>query len=219
MIFGSLFGGSDDAHGGLRLAPDAVPDPVLDINPADSPLESVAVLAGGCFWCVEGVYRQLDGVLEAVSGYSGGDADSANYKAVCTGATGHAEAVRIRFDPSRLSFGQLLKVFFTVAHDPTQLNRQGNDVGPQYRSAIFAMDDEQAKVARAYIAQLDEAKAFVAPIVTEVVPLEDFYEAEGYHQNYAAEHPTQPYIACVALPKIQKLRKHFPERLRKTAKA
>lgn len=219
MIFGNLFGGDDDgAHGALRLAPDAVPDPALDVERPDAAAESVAVLAGGCFWCVEGVYRQLDGVLEAVSGYSGGPADGANYKAVCTGSTGHAEAVRIRFDPSRLSFGQLLKVFFTVAHDPTQLNRQGNDVGTQYRSAIFAADEEQAKVARAYIAQLDEAKAFVAPIVTEVVPLEHFYEAEGYHQNYAAEHPTQPYIACVALPKIRKLRKHFPERLRKTAK-
>lgn len=220
MVFGSLFGGGgDEAHGWLRLAPEAVPDPALDIDPSAAPRESVAVLAGGCFWCVEGVYRQLDGVLQVVSGYSGGTADTANYKAVCTGTTGHAEAVRIRFDPSRLSFGQLLKVFFAVAHDPTTPNRQGNDVGPQYRSAIFTVDEEQAKVARAYIAQLDEAGAFVAPIVTEVTPLQDFHEAEDYHQNYAAEHPTQPYIACVALPKIQKLRKYFPDRLRRTATA
>lgn len=219
MIFGSLFGGADDDHGGLRLAPDSVPDPALDIDPAAQAGESVAVLAGGCFWCVEGVYRQLDGVLEAVSGYTGGTPETANYKAVCTGTTGHAEAVRVRFDPSRLSYGRLLKVFFAIAHDPTTPNRQGNDVGPQYRSAIFTVDEEQAKVARAYIAQLDEANAFVAPIVTEVTPLEAFHEAEAYHQNYAAEHPAQPYIACVALPKIQKLRKYFPDRLRGAATA
>lgn len=220
MTFESLFGGGHaDSHGSLLLPPDAVPDPALDIDPTDGGADAVTVLAGGCFWCVEGVYRQLDGVLEAVSGYAGGAAETANYTAVCTGTTGHAEAVRIRFDAARLSFGQLLRIFFAIAHDPTQLNRQGNDVGPQYRSAIFAVDEEQAKVARAYIAQLDAARAFAAPIVTEVTPLQAFYEAEGYHQNYAAEHPTQPYIACVALPKIQKLRKHFPDRLRQTAKA
>lgn len=220
MLLGSLFGGGDDdAHGGLRVAPDRVPDPEADIDMTDISAEAVAVLAGGCFWCVEGVYRQLDGVLEAVSGYTGGSAETANYKAVCAGNTGHAEAVRIRFDPSRLSYGQLLKIFFTVAHDPTQLNRQGNDVGPQYRSAIFTIDEAQARVARSYIDQLDRARVFVAPIVTEVSSLGAFYDAEAYHQNYAAEHPTQPYIACVALPKIRKLRKYFPDRLRGSAEA
>lgn len=218
MVFGGLFrNGGDGSDGALRVTPDKVPDPARDIDGTGP--DAVAVLAGGCFWCVEGVYRQLDGVLEAVSGYSGGAAETANYKAVCGGDTGHAEAVRVRFDPERLSYGRLLKVFFAIAHDPTQLNRQGNDVGTQYRSAIFAVDDAQAEVARSYIDQLDAAGVFAAPIVTEVVRLEEFHEAEDYHQNYAAEHPTQPYIACVALPKIQKLRKYLPTMLRQPARA
>lgn len=218
MVFGGLFrNGGDGSDGALRVTADKVPDPARDIDGTGP--DAVAVLAGGCFWCVEGVYRQLDGVLEAVSGYSGGAAETANYKAVCGGDTGHAEAVRVRFDPERLSYGRLLKVFFAIAHDPTQLNRQGNDIGTHYRSAIFAVDDAQAEVARSYIDQLDAAGVFAAPIVTEVVRLEEFHEAEDYHQNYAAEHPTQPYIACVALPKIQKLRKYLPTMLRQPARA
>ncbi|UCH75083.1 MAG: peptide-methionine (S)-S-oxide reductase MsrA [Rhodospirillales bacterium] len=212
MLFGP--GGRADTGGGLRVSPDRVPAPEHDIDAAATPDESVAVLAGGCFWCVEGVYRMLDGVHEAVSGYAGGTEATANYRDVCSGDTGHAEVVRLRFDPARISFGQILRVFFAVAHDPTQLNRQGNDVGTQYRSAIFHADAAQREVARAYVRQLDGAGVFAAPIVTEIVPLADFYPAEDYHQDYAALNPTQPYIACVALPKMNKLRQYFPDLLK-----
>lgn len=214
MVFG--IGGQPDLDEGLRVSPDEVPEAGQDIEPAAAPAESAAVLAGGCFWCVEGVYRMLDGVFGVVSGYAGGTQETANYRDVCSGRTGHAEVVRVRFDPARISFGQILRLFFAVAHDPTQLNRQGNDVGPQYRSAIFTSDTAQREVAEAYIRQLDEAKIFAAPIVTEVVPLETFYEAEDYHQDYAAINPTQPYIACIALPKMSKLHQYFPEMLRQS---
>jgi peptide-methionine (S)-S-oxide reductase len=202
---------------GAALAVDAshVPDPALDIRPAEGATESVAVLAGGCFWCTEGVFRQLDGVIEVTSGYSGGTAASANYDAVCSGTTDHAEAVRIRFDPRKISYGQLLKVFFAVAHDPTQVDRQGNDRGRQYRSAVFYANDAQREVAEAYVRQLDEAKVFTAPIATGIVPLDAFHDAEGYHQNYAAQHPEQAYIAYVAQPKIEKLKKDFGARLKR----
>jgi peptide-methionine (S)-S-oxide reductase len=186
------------------------PDPALDVPPAAPGSEQVAVLAGGCFWCVEAVYRQLDGVSAVLSGYSGGTADTADYETVCSGATDHAEAVLIRFDPSRISYGQLLRVFFAVAHDPTQRNRQGPDMGRQYRSAIFYADEQQKRVAEAYIEQLNRAGVFPAPVVTEVRPLEQFYEAEAYHQDYAARHPAQPYIAYHAAPKVGKLKKAFP---------
>ncbi|WP_300615071.1 peptide-methionine (S)-S-oxide reductase MsrA [Dokdonella sp.] len=189
------------------------PDPLFDPAP-DAPGERLAVLAGGCFWCTEAVFRELDGVLGVTSGYSGGDGASANYEAVCTGRTDHAEAISIRYDPARISYGQLLKVFFAVAHDPTQVDRQGNDRGRQYRSAIFHADPAQREVAAAYIRQLDDAKAFVAPIATQLLPLEAFHEAEAYHQNYAALHPTQPYIAAVAAPKVAKLRQQFGDWLR-----
>ena len=189
-----------------------VPDPAFD--PASDAREARAVLAGGCFWCVEAVFRELDGVLEVTSGYSGGDASSANYERVCSGATDHAEAVSIRFDPRRVSYGQLLKVFFTVAHDPTQVDRQGNDRGRQYRSAIFHADDTQRDVATRYIRQLDDAQVFAAPIATQVVPLAEFFDAERYHQNYAAQHPEQAYIAAVAAPKVAKLRAQFGDWLR-----
>jgi peptide-methionine (S)-S-oxide reductase len=189
------------------------PDPALDV-PATSAPQS-AVLAGGCFWCVEAVYRQLDGVLECVSGYAGGTAETANYKAVCGGATDHAEAVRIRFDPGRLTFGRLLKVFFSVAHDPTQLNRQGADVGRQYRSAIFPADDRQKHVAEAYIKQLNDANVFGRPVVTQVAAPTEFHAAEDYHQDFAALHPNQGYIACVALPKVEKVRALYPEMLKR----
>jgi len=206
---------------GAALAVDRsqVPDPKLDVmpgetGPGEAATESTAVLAGGCFWCTEAVFQKLDGVLEVTSGYSGGSESSADYEAVSTGATDHAEAIRIRFDPRRISYGQLLKVFFAVAHDPTQVNRQGNDRGRQYRSAVFYANDAQREVAEAYIKQLTEAKTFIDPIATEVVPLDAFYDAERYHQNYAEQHPEQSYIAYVAQPKVEKLRKDFGARLK-----
>ena len=204
----SLFGGS------LKISPKDFPDPVLD-PPEAGAAPRLAVLAGGCFWCVEAVYRELDGVLGVVSGYSGGSAETADYKAVCTGRTEHAEVVQIQYDPARLRFGQLLKIFFAVAHDPTQLNRQGNDVGTQYRSAIFYADAPQQEVAEAYIRQLDAAGVFRSAIVTRLEPLQAFFDAEDYHQNYAVLHPGQPYIAAVALPKVEKLRAYFGESLKR----
>ncbi len=198
----------------LKIAPGDFPDPERDIGLDAAPGEQVAVLAGGCFWCVEAVFKELDGVLEVTSGYAGGTAANANYHAVCSGATGHAEVVWVRFDPSRISFGQLLKVFFSVAHDPTQLNRQGNDHGTQYRSAIFYGDGAQKAVAEAYIGQLGKAGVFKAPIVTKVEPLNGFFEAEAYHQNYAERNPDQPYIELTAAPKLDKLRKYFGDRLK-----
>ena len=189
----------------------AIPDSPMDVPSTVDP-QSV-VLAGGCFWCVEAVYRQLRGVREIVSGYAGGAADTANYRAVCTGRTGHAEVVKITFDSAVLTLGQLLKIFFAVAHDPTELNRQGNDVGTQYRSAIFYSSRQQHDVAAAYIQKLDSSRIFSEAIVTTLEPLERFYPAEDYHQQYAALNPQQPYIACVALPKVEKLRAMFPEML------
>lgn len=197
----------------LAIERSQFPDPEFDPAPASSG-EQLAVLAGGCFWCVEAVFRELDGVLGVTSGYSGGNAASANYDAVCSGRTDHAEAISIRFDPQRISYGRLLKVFFAVAHDPTQVDRQGNDRGRQYRSAIFTAGPAQHEVAAAYLRQLDAAKVFSAPIATQLVPLEAFHEAEDYHQNYAALHPAQPYIAAVAAPKVAKLRKQFGDWLR-----
>ena len=194
------------------VSPEQFPDPVIDAAPASG--EQTAVLAGGCFWCVEAVYLQLDGVRTVKSGYSGGTAETADYESVCTGRTGHAEAVEIRYDPAKLSYGRLLKVFFSIAHDPTTRDRQGNDVGRQYRSAIFYANDEQERVARSYIRQLDAAKLFDGPIVTEVVPLDRFYEAETYHQNYAARNPGQPYIAFTAAPKVKKVRQYYADQLK-----
>jgi peptide-methionine (S)-S-oxide reductase len=194
---------------------DTFPDPVVDINPSEQAgTEASAVLAGGCFWCVEAVYLQLNGVLKVTSGYAGGTADTANYRAVCEGTTNHAEAVQVTYDPSRITYGQILKIFFWITHDPTELNRQGNDVGRQYRSAIFYADDRQRQVAAAYIRQLDDARVFPKPIVTTLEPLEAFYEAEPYHQNYAARNPAQPYVAFVAAPKVEKLRTRLPEKLK-----
>lgn len=206
-----LFGGGGAARPPLK----SFPNPAVDAPLAATPGEALAVLAGGCFWCTEAVYRELAGVKTVVSGYAGGDEKSADYRAVCTGRTEHAEVIQIVYDPAQLSFGQLLKIFFAVAHDPTQLNRQGNDVGSQYRSAVFYADAEQQRIAAAYIAQLDTAQVFAGPIVTRLEPLAQFFEAEGYHQNYAALHPDQPYIAAVALPKVEKLRAYFGEALRK----
>jgi peptide-methionine (S)-S-oxide reductase len=196
------------------VSPERFPDPVKDAA-AGGGGEGVAVLAGGCFWCVEAVYLQLDGVRSVQSGYAGGTAETADYETVCSGRTGHAEAVEIRYDTEKLTYGKLLKVFFSIAHDPTTKDRQGNDVGRQYRSAIFYGNDEQRDIATAYIEQLDAAKAFDGPIVTEVTPLERFYEAEAYHQNYAERNPGQPYIAFTALPKVQKVRQYYADQLKK----
>jgi peptide-methionine (S)-S-oxide reductase len=190
------------------------PDPTIDLSPTPGATEATAVLAGGCFWCVEAVYLQLDGVKRVISGYAGGTAETADYQTVCSGTTNHAEAVMIHYDPSRISYGQILKVFFWVAHNPTELNRQGNDVGRQYRSAIFYADPEEKRVAEAYIRQLDAARVFSAPIVTALEPLEGFYPAEAYHQNYAARNPAQPYIMSAAAPKVEKLRARLADRLK-----
>jgi peptide-methionine (S)-S-oxide reductase len=200
--------------GSLRIDPFSFPDPEVDL-PADGREKDTAVLAGGCFWCTEAVYHEVDGVLGLRSGYIGGTAETADYRTVCSGRTGHAEAIEITYDPRRLSYGKILKLFFSIAHDPTQLNRQGNDHGTQYRSAIFYRDDAQKSVAEAYIAQIGRDKLFTAPIVTTLEPLTDFYEAEDYHQEYAARNPNQPYIAHVSAPKVAKLRENFAGMLKK----
>lgn len=207
MQLSSLFGGH-----GPDLA--AFPAPTVDVAPRGAAPQQ-AVLAGGCFWCTEAVFLPLDGVTAVVSGYIGGSAETANYEAVCSGTTGHAEAIRVTFRPDVITFGQILQVFFAVAHDPTQLNRQGNDRGTQYRSAIFPVDEEQRAVASAYVAQLDAAKVFARPIVTTVESATAFHEAERYHQNYAARNPNQPYVAAVAQPKVEKLQQFFGDRLKR----
>lgn len=198
---------------GMSIPRNRFPMPDRDLEPEGNGLQKV-VLAGGCFWCVEAVFLTLNGVHGVVSGYCGGDAQSANYDAVCTGQTGHAEAVQIEYDPAVISFGELLRVFFSVVHDPTQLDRQGNDRGPQYRSAIFYATPEQRQVAEDYIRQIDEAGVFADPVVTRLEPLEDFYVAEEYHQNFAGKHPRQPYIMAVAEPKLKKVREVYPDRLK-----
>lgn len=186
------------------------PAPAVDPKP-DAPGLQTAVLAGGCFWGVEGVFERLAGVTNVVSGYAGGARATAHYEVVETGTTGHAESVQITYDPAKISYGTLLKVFFAVAHDPTELNRQGPDEGTQYRSSIFYSTPQQKDVAEAYIRQLDAAKIFPRSIVTKVVPLEGFYAAEGYHQHFLDRNPTYPYIVYNDLPKIEHLRKEFPE--------
>lgn len=187
-----------------------LPEPAVDVPLSKAIVEKTVVFAGGCFWGVEAVFEHVRGVTKVVSGYSGGTADTANYEQVSAGGTGHAESVRISYDPSRISYGQLLKVFFSVAHDPTELDRQGPDTGPQYRSAVFFADAEQKRVTEAYIAQLQAAGAFSRPIVTQVAPLQAFYEAEAYHQDYLVRNPTQPYIVQFDLPKLAELKRQFP---------
>ncbi|HLH10569.1 MAG TPA: peptide-methionine (S)-S-oxide reductase MsrA [Methylovirgula sp.] len=189
--------------------PARVPPPAVDERTTST--AETAVLAGGCFWGVQGVFQHVKGVSEAVSGYSGGGKDSAHYQLVGTGQTGHAESVRISFDPRVISYGKILQLYFSVATDPTELNRQGPDVGSQYRSVIFATNPEQARVARAYIAQLNSAGVFSRPIVTKVDPFRGFYPAEAYHQNFAALHPDDDYIAYNDLPKIENLRRMYPD--------
>jgi peptide-methionine (S)-S-oxide reductase len=188
----------------------AIPAPAID-EPAGHTTSEVAVLAGGCFWGVQGVYQHVKGVASAVSGYAGGDKATAHYERVGDGTTGHAESVRITYDPRKISYGRLLQIYFSVAHDPTELNRQGPDDGTQYRSAIFPTDAEQARVARAYVAQLDQAHAFAAAIVTRIEPDRSFYPAEAYHQDFLTRNPTYPYIVINDLPKIAALQRLFPE--------
>ena len=189
----------------------AVPNPKVDAQLATTKGEQTAVFAGGCFWGVEAVFDRVKGVIKAESGYAGGSADTAQYYTVSSGDTGHAESVRIVYDPSKITYGQLLKVFFAVAHDPTELNRQGPDFGTQYRSAIFYTNEEQKRIAQSYIQQLDQAKVFGEKIVTQVAPLKAFYEAEGYHQNYLVNHPNEPYIVYNDMPKLANLKKVLPE--------
>jgi peptide-methionine (S)-S-oxide reductase len=189
--------------------PRMIPPPALD-EPAAANSE-VVVLAGGCFWGVQGVFQHVEGVTSAVSGYAGGARDAAHYDMVSTGTTGHAESVRVSFDPHRISYGRVLQIFFAVAHDPTELNHQGPDHGTQYRSAIFPTTGEQARIAQAYIAQLDQARVFGTAIVTRVEPGKEFYPAEAYHQDYLTQHPSQPYIAINDLPKVADLQRLFPD--------
>jgi peptide-methionine (S)-S-oxide reductase len=189
-----------------------VPPPAVDM-PAGQATE-VAVIAGGCFWGVQGVFQHVDGVTSAVSGYAGGAKNTAAYDQVTSGRTGHAESVRITYDPRQISYGRILQIYFSVAHDPTQLNRQGPDVGTQYRSTIFPANDEQARVAKAYIDQLDQAKTFSGKVVTTIEPGKPFYAAEGYHQDYMTLNPRQPYIAIHDLPKVDNLKRLFPQSYR-----
>jgi len=196
----------------VAIAGSPLPAPAVDIPAASVQGPQTAVFAGGCFWGVEAVFRHVKGVSKAVSGYAGGSFKTADYERVSTGSTGHAESVEVTYDPAQVSYGELLRIFFSVAHDPTQLNRQGPDYGTQYRSAIFFVNDDQKRVAQAYIAQLGQARAYSSPIVTQLVALPAFYPAEAYHQNYLALHPTQPYIVYNDLPKLAQLKQQFPER-------
>ncbi len=188
-----------------------IPPPQVDAPLATAAGKETAVFAGGCFWGTQAVFQRVKGVIATTTGYAGGSASTATYDQVTTETTGHAESVEVVYDPSRITYGQLLRIFFSVAHDPTQLNRQGPDVGTSYRSAIFYANDEQKRVATAYISQLDAAKLFPKPIVTEVTPLKGFYRAEDYHQDYALKNPANPYIQICDLPKISALKQQFPE--------
>ena len=204
--------GTASAAGSGRL----VPPPIVDV-PSSTRSSEVAVIAGGCFWGVQGVYQHVKGVTSAVSGYAGGDERTAEYEMVGTGRTGHAESVRIVFDPRVISYGRVLQIFFSVAHDPTELNRQGPDEGPQYRSTIFPSSPEQARVAKAYIQQLNDARVFGSPVVTTIEEGRNFYRAENYHQDFLERHPTHPYIAVNDLPKVADLKRLFPESYRAKA--
>jgi peptide-methionine (S)-S-oxide reductase len=194
-------------------APRTLPAPVMDEPPGAASSETI-VVAGGCFWGIQAVYQHLEGVTSAVSGYAGGDKKTAVYEKVGSGGTGHAESVQVTFDPRKVSLGRILQVFFAVAHDPTQLNRQGPDYGPQYRSAIFPSTPGQAEIAKAYVAQLDQAHAFEKPIVTKIETDRSFYPAEAYHQDYLTRNPSHPYIVINDIPKIEALKRLFPERYR-----
>ena len=192
---------------GLAIDPFSFPDPELKESAGSGGERRTIVLGGGCFWCTEAVYTQIDGVQSVRPGYAGDTKETADYETVCTGRTNHAEVIEVAYDPAKLALGQVLKIFFSIAHDPTQKDRQGADVGRQYRSVIFYSNDEQRRIVQAYIEQLTKAKAFDAPVVTELTPLEAFYEAEQYHHDYAARNPNQPYIRGVSDPKVAKLKK------------
>lgn len=194
-----------------REAQRPIPPAKMDAPLAPAPGRETAVFAGGCFWGMQAVFQRVKGVLETAAGYSGGTADTATYAQVITETTGHAESVKVIYDPSQITYGQLLRIFFSVAHDPTQRNRQGPDVGPSYRSAIFYASEEQKQIAEGYIAQLDAENRFSKPIVTEIVPLEAFYRGEEYHQDYAVKNPGNPYIQVCDIPKIDALKRQFPE--------
>ena len=190
-----------------------IPAPAVDQADSSAANESI-VLAGGCFWGVQGVFQHVKGVVGAVSGYTGGQARTAEYETVSRGDTGHAESVKVTYDPKQVTLGHLLQIYFSVAHDPTQLNKQGPDQGTQYRSAIFPTNDEQASIAKAYIAQLNEARVYHAAIVTKIEPGRTFYQAENYHQDYLTLHPKQPYIAYMDIPKVRMLEKMYPDEYR-----
>lgn len=194
----------------------AIPAPKVDTPAAEATGLQTAVLAGGCFWGLQGMFQHVEGVTKVVAGYSGGTRETASYDMVSTERTGHAESVEITFDPKRISYGKLLQLYFSVAHDPTQLNRQGPDRGPSYRSEIFFASPTQERVARAYVEQLTQAKVFSAPIVTKIEPLKEFYPAEGYHQDFLVRNPTYPYIVIHDLPKIDHLKRAYPEHYRAT---
>ena len=208
-----VFGFAILVFAGVALASTKSPIPAAKVDAplAASPGKQTAVFAGGCFWGTQGVFERVKGVLDTTAGYAGGSAATATYAQVTTETTGHAESVEVVYDPSKITYGELLRIFFSVAHDPTQLNRQGPDVGTSYRSAIFYNDAEQKKIADAYIAQLDAAKVFPRKIVTQVTPLKGFYRAEDYHQDYALKNPGNPYIQVCDLPKIAALEQQFPD--------
>jgi peptide-methionine (S)-S-oxide reductase len=219
LIFAALLLGAGLALRGLPSAAESarpIPPPALDEPSNPQATSEVAVLAGGCFWGVQGVFQHVEGVTSAASGYAGGTADTAHYEMVSTGTTGHAESVRVTFDPRRISYGHILQIYFSVAHDPTELNRQGPDAGTQYRSAIFLTNPQQAQIAEAYIAQLDQAHVFNAEIVTKIEPGRNFYPAEDYHQDFLTRNPRYPYIAINDLPKIENLKRLFPDYYRAT---
>jgi peptide-methionine (S)-S-oxide reductase len=209
LLFATLF-----SAGCRAAAKPPIPAANNDAPLAQTPGKQTAVFAGGCFWGTQSVFERVKGVLKTTAGYAGGSADTATYAQVTTETTGHAESVRVVYDPSKITYGQLLRVFFSVAHDPTQLNRQGPDVGSSYRSVIFYTSEEQQKISLAYIAQLDAAHVFRKPIVTQVVPLKGFYDAEQYHQDYALHNPDNPYIQVCDRPKIEALKQQFPELFR-----
>jgi peptide-methionine (S)-S-oxide reductase len=210
ILLGSLLAATA-CNAKANPAATALPAPVVDAPRASTSGKQTTVFAGGCFWGIQAVFQHVKGVISATSGYAGGSAKTADYETVSTGETGHAESVQVVYDPSQITYGELLRVFFSVAHDPTQLNRQGPDEGTQYRSAIFYTSDEQKKIAETYIAQLDGAKIFSGAIVTQVAPLQAIYPAEAYHQNYAALHPNQPYIFFNDAPKVEHLKQEFPD--------
>ena len=219
LIFAALLLAAGIALRGLPSAAESArstPPPMLDEPANPQATSEVAVLAGGCFWGVQGVFQHVEGVTSAISGYAGGAANTAHYEMVGTNTTGHAESVRVTFDPARISYGRILQIYFSVAHDPTELNRQGPDVGAQYRSAIFPAKPEQVRVAETYIAQLNQAHVFDAPIVTKVEPGREFYPAEDYHQDFLTRNPRYPYIAINDLPKIENLKRLFPDIYRAT---